>query len=250
MSRIEKAKSLTKEARELNLSIGRSSLALGKIYKQVHDEKLFTEVGYETFEAWGQGVGDLGRSQMFSVIQTYTELRDSSIPEEAIAMLPLTNARDLLKIPLRKRTVALVQMATSMSNKEFRAELEKSTPGLTLEARSYRGFQLEESQRLVVNQAINLARQKENLESDSSALELICAQFLASEGDAPQYIAAKMVVDTIESAIDPGNLAKPPDSITWGTILTVVERMEIVFGFKKRAMPRAPAKAAEGARVQ
>jgi hypothetical protein len=249
MTREQEAKKLTEKAKELNRSIGRSSLALGGVYKLVDEGKLFKEAGFDSFEEWLAEVGDLKRSQAYSLIGTYRELQET-IPEEAIETMQLNNARDLVKVPAKKRTAALVRAASEMSNKNFREEVEKVQPGLALEERGYKGFQLDASQRLVVNQAINLARQKENLETDGAALELVCSQFLAAEGETPQYVAAKTVADTVESAIDTGDLAKPPEPTMWGVILTAVERMETVFGFKKRSMPRGPAKIAEGARVQ
>ena len=181
MGREQEARKLTEQAKELNLLIGRTWVKLAAIYKRVVDEKLWN-VQYDSFGDWLAKVGDKGESQAYSLVATYRDLEEP-VPEEAMERMTISNARDLTNIPAAKRTAALVKAGAEQTNNEFRETLNKAVPGIALEQKSYKGFQLEKSQKEMVMRAINFARHKEEIESDEGALEFICAQYLISEGE-------------------------------------------------------------------
>lgn len=249
MTRKEEAEKLTDDAKELNLLIGRSWVALASIYKRFVDDKLWRELGFTGFPEWLAAVGDKSESQAYAMAATYRDLSET-IPEPALAQMTMANARDLAKLPAKDRTAELVEAGTKMPNNQYREALNKAKPGIALEQTKYKGFQLEESAHDMVMRAIALAKRLEGVESDSGALEVVCSHFLASEGQESHYDAAKATVETVEQQIDPENLSAPPDKKGWGQILTMVRRMSRVFGFReRRVMPKSePVAASE--RVQ
>lgn len=237
MTRKQQAVKLTDDAKALNLLIGRTWVALAAIYKQMRDDRLFEEVGYESFPDWLAAVGDVGRSQAYGMIQTYEDLKET-LPDDAIAQMTMANARDLTKIPATERTATLVEAATRMPNNEYRQELNQANPGIALEQRSYMGFQLELTVYEMARRALTLAKGEDDVDTDAAAFEVIISHYLSSGGDTPQYRAAKAVVETVEEIIDPGNLGAPPDAEGWGSVLVVVRRMARIFGFpERRVMP-------------
>jgi len=227
---------LTREAIELNLLIGRTWVRLARIYKQVVDDELW-KFSYASFQAWLVRVGDKGLSQAYSMIGIYRDLSET-LAESVIEKMTMANARDLTEVPASKRTADDVEAATRLTNNEYRRNLNLAHPGITLEPRTYKSFQFEESQLALVNQAIALAREKNGIGTDGGAMEHICQQFLAAEGEERHARAAQIVTNTVEGMIDPGDLSRPPDSVGWGTILGVVENMAKVFGFKMREISR------------
>lgn len=179
--REREAMKLTKQARDLNLLIGRSSLMLGKVYRRVSYAKLYREAGFASFDDWLAAVGDIGRSQAYLVMDLYTEL-EATVPAEVIAKLPLNNARDLVKLPESKRKdEETLAAACGQTNAQFRRRIEAVQPGLHLEDLEYIGFKVHASAKTTIEQALERAQEIYDLHTKGMALEFICADWLAGQ---------------------------------------------------------------------
>jgi hypothetical protein len=244
MTRKEEAKQLTEQAREHVLLAGRSWTAYAAICARMIEEKLYEEIGFETFGAWCDEVGGKSASQSYDMAKTYTELKET-IPEPAIAQMTIENARDLTQIPARQRTADVVEKGTRMKNREFRKALNVVVPDLHLEETGYKGFKLDKSALRMSEQAIALAKKELGIEDDAGAYEAICSYFLAGNGQDEHYRATKALVDVIEEQIDPEKLSAPPDKKGWASVLVTARRAARVFGFSERRV--MPTKSAEHA---
>jgi hypothetical protein len=181
MTRRERLDDLTRKAKESNLLIERTSLALGKIYAQVTSgAPPLYKLRFSTFEAWLDEVGDHRASQAYLLREQYLQLKDF-LPDHVIERMPLNNARDFLKLPESKRTEAVAEKACEQTNRKFRTTLNQIQPGLALEDKTYKGFVMDANVRPVIEQAITLAKERHGLTTDADALEYICAQFIARE---------------------------------------------------------------------
>jgi hypothetical protein len=228
--REQEARKLTEKARELNLLIGRSSMILGGVYMRVAEGKLWREAGFVSFEAWLVDVGDLRRSQAYALIDVRREL-EGTVPEQEINRMPYNNARDLTKVPERKRTTEMIAAACELPNRKFREYANAKVPGgLHLDEKDYKGFVLHAGALKVVEQAIALAREQEHLETDGAALEFICAQYLAGEPESPQYRAARQLVEKVQDKVDGVRVPKVQE---WGEILKLVSAMQDAFRFEE-----------------
>ena len=235
MTREQRAREKTKRAKELYLLIGRSWTELAALYKEVVDDSLW-DVEFASFAEWCEAVGDQGESQAYKMVRTYREL-EKDLPEKVIGQMTLANAQDLIKVPANKRTAEDVEAAMHMPNRQFRERLNKQHPGIALEPTSYKGFPLEASALKVVNQAINMAREQQGFDSDSAAIEYICAQFRMNEGEpAVQVKAAQRLHDAIENSIDPQYPGKPPGDLLWAEVLVADDEMAKIFGFRRRTV--------------
>jgi hypothetical protein len=238
MTRIEKARDRTKRAKESYLRGEREGTIQAEIYAEVIDEDLW-DVDFKSLEEWLAAIGKHGVSQAYAMARNFRE-GSKFIPTETLSEIPYVNLRDVLEVPESKRTAEMVQDAKDLTNNQLRETLNKAVPGLALEQRNYKGFPLEESERDVVMRAINLAKAKEEIKSESTALEYICQQYLSAEGDTPHFRAAQAVMETAEEQINPENLSAPPDAIGWGAVLVSIRRMARVFGFpEKRVMGKS-----------
>jgi len=231
MTREQEARRLTQKAKESYQRIGREWTALAGIYKRVIDWHLW-DVDFDSFDSWLAAVGDKASSQAYSMARTYGDLRET-VPEKTLNQMTLANARDFAKVPVARRTADLAQAATEMPNNQYREALNKAIPGIALESVSYKGFQLDVSQRKLLMEAVELARSKYDLETESAAIELIAQQFLSEEGEEKHFRAAEIVSAIVEDAINPQALSAPPEPRAWGDILEAVRNMRTIFGFEK-----------------
>ena len=238
MTRDQEARKLTKEAKQCYLQRERTSTRLAEIYQQVIDDELWN-VQYENFEGWLEAVGDHKASQAYAMARTYRELK-KTVPKVALDKMPFVNARDLTEVPEARRTADMIKDATELTNNQLRERLNIAVPGLSLEKRNYRGFQVEESAGVMLDKALKLAKEKYEVETDSGAIEIIAGQFLSAEAETPQYSSAKAVVETVEESINPDDAGAPPTGQGWYSVLVMVRRMARVFGFpERRVMAKA-----------
>jgi hypothetical protein len=229
--REQQAKKLTEQAKESYKRIGREWTALAGIFSKVIDGQLWN-VEFGSFEDWLDAVGDKKASQAYAMARTYRDL-EQSVPEKALSQMTFTNAQDFARVPVARRTAAMVQDATEMPNNQFRKQLNVAVPGLALEERSYRGFQLEKSQLKIIDQALELVRERQGLITDSAALEWLCAQIVIGEGESPYYIAARLVFFTVQAQVGDVNPEATPSEVGWSAVIAVVNRLGEVFGFKR-----------------
>ena len=237
-----RAMQLTKEARELNLTIQRSSLALGKIYKEVVETSAFTAAGYGSFDDWLEAVGDIKRSQAYSVIRTYTEL-STTMSEEEMRDLPLNNAKDLTKIPEEKRTEEVKAAARELPNRKFREYIEnRVVKGLNLDKSDYKTFQFDQTARVVIEETIVMVMEREGLKTEGAALEFLCSDYQNSVGgeESRKYKAALMVSQSVDAAIIDPNVAMVPELLAWGKILAAVSYLQRVFRLPAREVITKP----------
>ncbi len=243
-TREKEARFLTAEAKRLNLLIGRSSLALGKIYKRVNEQELFREAGYDSFELWLEAVGGIGRSQAYSVIKTYTTLEESQVPAEAIQRMPLNNARDLTRVASSKRTAPeVLEAAAELPNSQFRKYLEnKVQPGIALEPVDYKGFKVQEGALKVVQRALDMAVEQSGAETEGAALEYICAEWLAGQAGvtSEQRNAVLRAVKVVEDIVGQNSAEIPPvlspTPPQWAQVLLAVTEIQATFKLTPRTV--------------
>lgn len=179
------AQELTCEAMHLYLQNERNKLRFGAICRRMCAEEegkhLYQWAGFKTFDGWLESVGDLKRSQAYHLRDMSLAL-ENSVPKEVIPNLPLNNAEDLLRLPASKRgNPETLDLACKSVNSKFREHINKVHPGLHLERRAYKGFKMEESAIVIVEQALDLAMEQAGVESEGAALEYICADWLAGQ---------------------------------------------------------------------
>ena len=240
MNRKEEAEKLTSDAKALVLLAGRSWTAYAAICDRMIQEKLYEEIGFENFSSWCEEVGDKSAKSSYADAYAYHKLAET-LPEAAIAQMPIGNARDLAKVPESKITADLVQKATETTNKRFRVAINKAVPNLHLEQTNQKKFDLQDSALKMVNEALALAKKDNDIEDDAGALEVICQAYLAAEGQASHYHAAKTLVDTIEENVNPDKVSAPPTPKGWANVVVTERRMARIYGFaEKRVMPTKP----------
>lgn len=178
MDRKQEAERLTTEAKDAYRQTGRWRTVLAGIYARVIDERIW-DVDFDSFSDWVAVVGDDSASHAYAMADTYREAA-KLIPAENLEEMTFSNARDFASVPESKRTAKMAKDAVTMPNNRYRASLNTAVPGLALEQRRYKGFQLDESQAELVERTIREIRERESLKTDSAALEWLCGDFWAS----------------------------------------------------------------------
>jgi hypothetical protein len=183
MTRQQEARKLTDDAKKLVLQMGRTHLALGKIFSRVRDGKFYKEAGYESFADWAQAVADIGRSWAYTLADLYTEV-EATVPAEAIPTITVENAKLLVKLPENKRSdPTTLAAAQEMTGSEFHDYVDKAHPGLHIEKRHHETYWLSDDDHKIVEMAIKLAMARYGMATKSEALAKICEDFLNSEGE-------------------------------------------------------------------
>jgi hypothetical protein len=232
--RVQRARQLTKEAKDLNLLIGRSWTRIAKIYTEIDTDDLWRDAGFESFGDWLRAVGDHERSQAYEYKRIYREMQEAKIPEAVIAKVPLRNAKDLLKVPESKRTAAVAKDACEQTNRQFRETIERVSPGLALDPHDYKGFKLGASAKQFIDEAIALAKEREEgVESDGQALEVICKAYMLGESERYRQAVKEVVIAAVEAAssVSQGEVARLE---FLANILGSIEVAREVFGITYR----------------
>jgi len=189
MTKKELARQLTKEAKELNLSIQKSSMRLGGIYKRVRDGKLYLEIpGCEHFAEWVQMVGGLHASQAHALATTYEKLEDT-VPKRDLERMAQNNAEDLSKVPDRVKP-KLVEAACTLTNAEFRKRVDAMAPGLHLPERGHISFAIDAQVEPLIKSVIQAVMVQQELKSQGAALEYLCSQWRLEHQELVQEIEA------------------------------------------------------------
>lgn len=184
-NRQSEALELQAEIQSREREIGTKSLALGPYYRQMHDQRLYQPLGYKSFDDWIDEESTLSRSRVYDIIHTWTQL-EGSFPESAIGKMVYENARVLVEafqdnVPERFQTPAMVKALHESSNAQFRRYLNTLMPGLKLEKRWTKTFQLSQSQHGIIRHAINKIKKEHGAVSDAEAIEDM-AQSVILEG--------------------------------------------------------------------
>lgn len=182
--REKEARELTEEAKAMVLQMGRTHLALGRIFARVREGKFYVEAGYESFPDWAHAVCDIGRSWAYTLADVWIEIK-GTIPDDAIPMITVGNAQLLAKLPESKRSDSTtLAAAQEMTTADFHDYVQKLQPGLHIEKRHYETYYLSEADRKIVEEAVALAMEQYELKTKSEALAKICELFLLCEGQA------------------------------------------------------------------
>ena len=193
MTRIEKARKLTEEAKQSYLRMGREWTKQARIFSIVKKEELWN-VDFKSFSEWAKAVANKGHSQAYSMADTYDKLKDS-IPEEELRNMPFDNACDFAEVPESKRTPELAKAAAELPNNLYRRKLNKDVPGVSLEEKLYKGFQLEKTFYDLADHVFADIRQKHGVTTDVGAFEWLIADYAVREGlDVPEPVGEKVAM--------------------------------------------------------
>jgi hypothetical protein len=90
--------------------------------------------------------------------------------------------------------------------------------------------------------------EREELKTETAALEWLCAQVMAGDPESPHYKAARPLYRAIEDALDPNR--ESPEARKWARIVVLAAEMGEVFGFEKKPAKQVGQAEPQRARVQ
>jgi predicted lipase len=156
---------------------GRSWMKVALACRQCRNERIWELAGSTGFGAWlGETTGK-SRSYVYSGIDAIDKL-EGSIEETKISDLTLDNARLLSKVPTSRRE-ELFEAARNSTAEKLLEAIEREVPGLHIETHRTWSVRLTDSQRDVVNRALEEVGKQEGIEGKGNQLEAICAEWEA-----------------------------------------------------------------------
>jgi hypothetical protein len=179
----ERAVQLDGQVEEVLNGIGRAWVKLGLLCSRMRDEKLYSHLGYSSFDGWMAKRVEQSRSSVYFAMKIVDSL-SPQMSEEQIGELTKENAATLARLPESKRfEPEIMEQAKVMPSAEFKEMVESGlTPTEREERRRWLSFWCEQTQATVIEGAIELSKKLSGTESRAEALELICAEFLSGHG--------------------------------------------------------------------
>lgn len=250
MDREVEARKWDHQARTASQNMGRAAMLLAEAACKVRELKLYRELGFNSFPEWAEAVSDVGRSYAHALADDWGKFQEVA-PREDLVQMTVANARDLTKIPERKRTREVIDGAKQMNNRTFRELANKVVPGIALEQRTSKTFQLDASLYKRLEEVLAWAKETAGVETDAGALEFILEDVVGGQENSARYRAARDVYEAGTHAIDPDDPTAPPFRNEWAMVLVALNELGKAFKFKKPTVAQVRAqRATAGARVQ
>jgi hypothetical protein len=140
---------------------------------------------WHSMDHWLMDAAPVCRTSAYAARKAVREL-SPDIPVEQLIEMPRCNVGLLAKVPKQHRKPEIVEAAKTLSEESFSGFVEREVPDAHLEHKRPMRFRPDASQRQVIEDALKLAMEREELVSREDALEAICADYLISGEDVPQ----------------------------------------------------------------
>jgi hypothetical protein len=192
---IESMRSWTPEAAAVAIDdrvrkIERSSkltfVELGMLLMEVEQREYwrYMQGDWHSMDQWLSVAAPVCRTSGYAALKAVRELSD--VPTDQLIEMPRCNVGLLAKVPKKNRTPEVIDAAKSLSENAFTGFVQREVPDEHIEHKLPMRFKPDASQRQVIEDALKLAMEREELVSREDALEAICADYLISGEDVPQ----------------------------------------------------------------
>jgi hypothetical protein len=167
---------LEKEALHLIAGVEKAWVRIGQVCLEVRKSGYHVELGFKTFREWMEERIGQRKSQIYMAMSALRELENDFTKKE-IAEMTLSNASLMAKVPKSKRR-KLLKHAQKQTEKDFRKTIDKEAPGMAIERKGHLEWWLEQSAIAVIERGIEKAKEIENTDSQTVALEAIFTHYL------------------------------------------------------------------------
>ena len=168
---------------------------LGIICLRVEQKELYLSMydgKFKSFGAWITDAAPYSRATAYSALGEVKRLIEDNVPLDVANKLPRCNLKTVNRLSTSlKRDPEILKAAEVLEEQEFKRKIRKEHPEQHIEDDSPMRLKFERSQRVKVDEAIDVAMAIYELPTREAAIEVICTEFLSSTQTQADYEEAE-----------------------------------------------------------
>jgi len=181
VGRRQRAEQLDDEVREMKNSIFDVYFDMGAVLKQIRDEGLYKELGFENLEEYTQKRHGFRYRKAAYLIAIVENCEKAGISKEDVRGIEWTKMKELPELTDENRQEWLMK-AKELSVEELRKAVKESRGETDYEEKIYMGFSLSPSQKEIVDRALETAARLTGSDVKSYHLQVLAQEFIGTYG--------------------------------------------------------------------
>ena len=184
----DEALKLDREVRRMIRQIDTTWLTVGRLCARCKSEKLYQELGFNSFDRWIDDALGWSRSRAYVAMRAASRL--VPIRDGDLSQMTFQNAAILSRVP-QSRQAELIKAAQTQPEQKFRETVESTVPGLHLEYSIHVEFWVPRSLAEVIERCIAKAKLLNETDSRTDAVEAVFSEYDIRHPDPEKELEAE-----------------------------------------------------------